>query len=193
MTIEPESAERGRTFAVCPGRSIVRDGRRGDVLVVCPKAVDDEVHTWEPYCLCPCGCGVRAAKLKTPKRSCLKPNLCAVGCQSRSCISRRNVDKGRRGQTRGARRAGWTRPKSTADEEAMAALPQDVVAVKVDVQQEAKVGSQVPAKLVSSLRSVTFERWMKQARLAVAAGSGAKPGVYIEPEGGGAWLIVEMT
>jgi hypothetical protein len=74
----------------------------------------------------------------------------------------------------------------------MAALPQDVLAVKVDVQQESKVGGQVPAKLVASLRSVWFERAMKQARLAVAAGSRAKPGVYIEPEGGGAWLIVEM-
>lgn len=132
---------------------------------------------------CPCGrgeCPAWGTKLNRDDH--------VVGCNCPTCNARGNQRKGRKGEVRrhailGGR--GFGRGKAPNDEH-----PHTYPLV---VTTQDKVGSQVPASFVAFTESDFYRRAMAQAVRKVAIGSEAYPALYLEPESGGTWLVVDIS
>lgn len=107
-----------------------------------------------------------------------------VGCTCRSCLGRRNRERGRKAQGRGYRRLGGDAKFTPGHEE-----NQGVLSIEVGV--ESKQGQQIPASLLSFARGVWARRAWSQAERAIPEGVQADPAIYIESEG---WqlLVVKL-
>lgn len=135
------------------------------------------MNGWQPYSPCPCGCSATAHKLSVKTGH-------VLGCACHSCIGIRNQRKGKRGQAnahRHLRGEGFT----PSNEESGRAY-------SVEVRIEAKKGAQVPAHFVRVIESEWFRHAMSQATRGTPIGEQSNPSVYLEPAGGGAYLIVEL-
>lgn len=106
-------------------------------------------------------------------------------CQCRDTIGRRNKRKGRKAQARGYRRLGGSAPFTPGNEE-----NQGVLSVEVGV--ESKAGKQVPASFTRFVALEWTRRALSQAERSIPVGVEASPAVYLEPAGGGRWLVVKL-
>lgn len=131
--------------------------------------------SWTPYDPCPCGCGERSAKLTKCGH--------VRGCRCRSCTGRRNRARGRRAERSRHLALGG-----------VGATPQDETAVSytLTVTTQDKAGEQVPMAFRRFVALEWTRRALEQAERSVAVGSGAKPALYLEPPGGGRWLVVRL-
>jgi hypothetical protein len=134
--------------------------------------------SWRPYDPCPCGCGV--VGWKTVKALPGDDVAHVVGCMCRRHLGKRNRDKGRRSQTRGARKLGHT-GKTAADEEATRALP-----IMVQVEFKSGYARQI-VRFRQFIETKFFQRALSQAERARRVGEGSLPGVMLDDD----WLIVD--
>lgn len=134
---------------------------------------------WAPYDPCPCECVVVSSKLS------LKTGH-VHGCECVSCRNRRNQKKGKRGEYNRHKRLGG-----------QGFTPHDEmgVAYSVEVVTQDKKGKQVPAAFTRFVRSEWFRHALSQAERVIPAGQGvqAHPALYLEPEGGGAYVVVKVA
>lgn len=130
---------------------------------------------WQPYDPCPCDCGQVGWKLKR--------NGHVVGCSCRSCIGKRNRAKGQRTEANRHRNLGgqgWT----VRDE-----FPHTY---PITVTTEDKTGNQIPASFTKFLGLEWTRHALRQAEKKMPVGNDAFPALYLEPPGGGAWLLVKV-
>lgn len=135
-----------------------------------------ESLAWQPYNPCPCGCGTVGWKLRK--------NGHVVGCGCPSCRNRRNQKKGRVGQANAHKALGGAGFTPHHEESGRT--------YSVEIQAEVKKGAQVPAALTKLVSLDWTRRALSQADRAIPEGVQAFPAVYMEPPGGGAWLLVEI-
>src|SRR3990167_8277718 len=122
------------------------------------------------------GCGIEGTKLTRYGH--------LVGCTCHSCLGRRNRRAGKKGEYNRHRRLGGT--GNTPRDELMHSY-------SINVTTEYKHGAQVPAKFVSFIRSEWTRHALNQAKKKLPVGADAYPSLYLEPEGGGAWLVVDVS
>lgn len=135
------------------------------------------IPPWPDWPECPClitGCeGLKLTRVGH-----------VVGCVCASCRGARNQRKGKRGESNRHKRlggAGWT--------------PHDELAwcYSLNISTQDKKGDQVPAKFVSFVHSETARKWFRQAALKMPVGADALPALYLEPSGGGAYIVVDVS
>jgi hypothetical protein len=133
---------------------------------------------WPEWPTCPCGCGTEGLKLQT------RHDKHLVGCVCRVCLGRRSQKKGRRAQHRAHKILGG-HGFSPFNEESGRTY-------SVEVQIEAKAGAQIPAAFSKFVGLDWTRRALQQAASGTPEGVVAFPAVYLEPEGGGQWLLVDL-
>lgn len=155
---------------------------------------------WRPYLPCPCGCGVKTAKLTKSGHSLLcgsKNHGATKDCKTKSCTRKRGRSKGRRVQADGHRRLGG-QGMSPMNEEWIEGYP--IRALSLVVKPEMKGGEQVPVAvrgLFDHLEAVLGLDWtrkaMRQSERGLAVGSPAFEGLYVQPPGSAtAYLLVRI-
>lgn len=128
--------------------------------------------------VCP-GCGSESIKS-------VKGGHC-YKCKCRSCTGKRNQAKGKRAQANMHRALGGTSFTPSHEESARP------YTAEIVVMPESKHGQQVPASFTKLVRGDWFRRALSQSERALPVGSpNLLPAVYLEPEGGGKWLIVRL-
>jgi hypothetical protein len=129
---------------------------------------------------CPCGCETIASKISFKTGH-------VRGCKCRSCIGRRNRNKGQRAQRNAHQRLGGIGMTPTNEESGLA------YQVTLLVRPEVKKGEQVSKRLLAALSLAWSRRAFRQSERAIPEGSGILPAVYIEPDGEtDAWIIVRV-
>lgn len=141
-------------------------------------ASESRVAPWENWPECPCGCGETGLKLA------VKSGHLARLCTCSSCRNRRNQKKGRKAQHTAHRVLGGVGFSPLHEESGRT--------YSVEVQVESKKGKQCSPTLVKGLRSEWLASALGQAERAIPAGVVAFPSCYLEPEGGGRWLVVKL-
>jgi hypothetical protein len=109
-------------------------------------------------------------------------HLTSCGCSE--CMGRRNQRKGRKGQRQAHKVLGGEGFSAFHEESGRT--------YSVEVQVEVKKGRQVNPTLTKGLRSAWLSAALGQAERAIPVGVVAFPSCYVEPEGGGRWLIVDL-
>ncbi len=138
--------------------------------------------SWRPYDPCPCDCGVIGWKLQ---RALSGETLAhVVGCNCIRHRNKRNRKTGKRGEYNRHKRLGGQGP--TPNDEQPNTYP-------LWVTTQDKKGNQVPVSFTSFVTSAWYEHAMGQAKKKLAIGSEAHAALYLEPQGGGAWLLVDIA
>lgn len=128
----------------------------------------------------PCVCGHEscdAVGTKLNKEGHLTDCCCPV------CTARYSSRKGRRGEVR--RHAVLSRGKAPNDE-----YPN---AYPLTVMTQDKVGEQIPKSFSDFVATEFYRHAMQQVERKVPIGADVHPALYLEPEGGGAWLLVDIA
>jgi hypothetical protein len=137
---------------------------------------------WVPYDPCLCGCGIVGWKLTKTLVGDTIPHV--VGCNCARHRNKRNRVKGRGAQRTVHKVLGGV-GFSPLHEEAGRTY-------SVEVQIESKKGKQIPASFSKFVGLDWTRRALQQARAGTPVGVVAFPAIYMEPEGGGQWLIVDL-
>lgn len=134
------------------------------------------MNDWLPYSPCPCGCDVTASKLSVKSGHVVK-------CECHSCRGRRNQRKGKRGEHNRHRNLGG-----------VGFTPQDELghAYSVEIVTQDKKGSVIPRNFVTFIESEFYRHAISQAERSIPVGVQASPSLYLEPAGGGAFLVVQV-
>lgn len=159
---------------VWPGEAVEAENARAELSAM--------RSPWKPYDPCVCGCGVVGWKTVKPLKTDPRPHV--VGCTCRPHLGKRNQKKGKLGEYNRHRRLGGE--GFTPHDELPHTYP-------LTVTTQDKKGRQVPREFVNFVRSTWYRHAMEQAIKKLAIGSDAHAALYLEPEGGGAWLLVDIS
>lgn len=135
------------------------------------------VEPWEGWPACPCGCEVTGLKLAA------KTGHLARVCECVSCRNRRNQKRGKRGEYNRHRRLRGGAKFTPNDELGY------VYSIEFCTQD--KAGAQIPASFQKFVGLEWTRHALKQAMMTIPEGVVAYPALYLEPPGGGWWLVVK--
>lgn len=128
----------------------------------------------------PCPCGFPGCTMQGTK---LSKDGHLTDCECPSHRSQANNAKGRKAEQR--RHARLSHKAAPNDE-----YP-NTYALSVTTQD--KAGAQIPASFSSFVASEYYRHAMRQAEVKVPVGGDVFPALYLEPESGGAWLVVDIA
>lgn len=129
----------------------------------------------------PCPCGFPACDAIGTTLLKRTGHLRDCGCPS--CRAGARQAKGAKGEQR---RHAALRSKAAPNDEYPYAYP-------ITVMTQDKTGEQVPAEFVRFVGGAFYRHAMRQVERKVPIGGDVFPALYLEPESGGAWLVVDIA